>query len=237
MIPFNQKTPLILLDQQGNFHRLSLQVDPLGPRSDIVSMMAEQVPHTFPSFTTIDGLPVHLCLQGKEMKMAVELPYLRVRTYYMARGTGKELCLVPWFESLDAIEYANDWPVPKDCRLFFVAHQMKCYLVALRKQTDRTTIHRLPMPNIYDHAEICMGNFKDEKDRSPYFNSVMFLREALVHFSSSIWNTDLSGKERRSYLAEFMRFDMNGQPLPPRQEWHNYSPVISGESFNWVAML
>jgi hypothetical protein len=231
-----------MLDPAGNFSKVTLNVSPLGPRADILEKAAAQVGKVLPFVHSLgDDMPMHIYC-GQTMSFAVQIPVLRIRTYFKATGTGESLCMTPWFSSEDAIEFLCDWSPPPDCKLFFVTSELTCYLIAMYTDpaTGARSLRRLPMPNLHTDAHICMGNFYDsvgvEKLRG-YMASTRFIKEALTHFSTSMWNMDLGGEGHRLIVANFMRFGMQGKNLPPLQSWHQHSPIVSAQVFNWLVQL
>jgi len=242
MIVPNLQSTLLMLDSSGNFSKVVMTVSPLGPRADILEKAAAQAGKIIPNVHQLgDDMPVHI-YSGQTLSLAAQIPVLRIRTYFKATGTGENLCMTPWFSSEDAIEFLCDWQPPPDCKLYFLTNELTCYLIAVYTDpaTGTKTLRRLPMPNLHTDAHICMGNFYDsigvDKLRT-YMASTRFLKEALTHFSTSMWNMDLGGEGHRTIVANFMRFGMQGKNLPPLQSWHQYAPIVSAQAFNWLVQL
>jgi hypothetical protein len=231
-----------MLDASGNFSKVLLTVTPLGPRSDILEKAAAQAGKLIPNvFSLGDDMPGHI-YAGATLSFAVQIPVLRIRTYYKATGTGESLCMTPWFSSEDAIEFQCDWQPPADCKLYFLTNELTCYLLAVHTDpaTGAKTVRRLPMPNLHTDAHICMGNFYDSigsAKQVEWKNTIRFIKEGLTHFSTSMWNMDLGGEGHRTIVANFMRFGMQGKNLPALQAWHQYAPIVSAQVFNWLVQL
>lgn len=229
----NGQTTLYCLDAAGNFHRLIANIQSLGPRSDLLMSAASEEGTTIHNFARIGELPVHL-YAARVPAYAVRLPFLRIRTQYRVIGAGANVCLVPWFERGDTLDLTCEWTPPYNCDLFFVYRENKCYLVAgYTNPTGARSIRRIPMPNVYGDGRICMGQWRPNPEQTILDQ----LNSAITNFTTSEWNGDLL-EGNRPNLNEFLRFSIDGRrQLPANYPWHNFSPVISGASYNWVAEL
>lgn len=233
MIAPNGSSTLFVIDAQGNFHRMDTTVRPLGPRSDLLMLAAASEGRIVPNIAKIGEMFVHL-QAAAITSLAVVLPYLRIRTFYLAAGTGKELCMVPWFAPDNAIDFACDWYPEDDCKIVFVISAGTCFVMLVGTGTDgKKTIHRVPLPNIYDDGRICMGTWAAPGAGSSH---VEIMSSALTFFATSSFNSDLIG-ESRTRSSKIMRFTIDGKQLPPVAKWRTVCPQISGASYNWVVNL
>lgn len=233
MFNLNGTTTLYALDGLGHFHRLVTQITPLGPRSDLLMAAAQDEGVAVPNFARIGELPVHM-YAAREPAYAVRLPFLRMRTFFRALGTGENVHLVPWFVSDQSIDLTCEWKPPYNCDLFFVYRSGKCFLIAgYTNPSGQRTLRKMPLPNIHNDGAICMGGW-----RPPLGETVLDqLNSAVTNFTTSEWNADLLG-EQRSYLSQFMRFSVEGrEQLPALSPWYNYAAIVAGASYNWVASL
>jgi hypothetical protein len=128
---------------------------------------------------------------GKQFT-ATRLPFLNLRTQFKAQ----EDTLVPSFVSRDGtLTMTRTWAVPECMTLIFgtvsappeggTRHKVaSTFLFATL--ADTPGFWRLPLPNVYNDARVCMGSITIEE---PTLLSA-FTR-ALEHFHESPWNADL----------------------------------------------
>jgi hypothetical protein len=121
-----------------------------------------------------------------------------------------------------------EWFAPSDMALMFSAKLFElntitrpndaCQLIAFSNGDQRG--FQLPLPNLYDNCNLCMGVFNGEgQDAQSAFTL------ALKQFRTSHWNADLFNSDKRNFSGKMFRF----KPVADKFEqvhvadWSNYS--------------
>ena len=107
----------------------------------------------------------------------------------------------------------------------------KHYLVAY---DNRNTAWRLPLPNLYDHLELCHGQPSE-------LHPTMFqaLVQGLKGFAASPWNSDLMGSFQNTNAHLMFRFkpvNTGFEQLPLVDAWTSYCQKVANPMVNSTLM-
>jgi hypothetical protein len=145
-----------------------------------------------------ENIGVHVITTGKQTFCVAQLPALNLLTHWEL-GLGG--LLTPGFLNRDhdlhgKLMYAPAvWKAPPGMRIMFCTEVQRegaywyssyqnSWLIAF---SERKQAHLLPLPNLYDDASVCMGEFNGEEK-----NLQGSFEKATQQFYKAGWNADLS---------------------------------------------
>lgn len=224
----------LIIDSEGHFHRLQVSSYYMGPRDDLLMRLAQKQGFPLRGIDRIGDCEVHMLANEQSPSVAVMLPKLKLSTYYMPNGKGKDLCLSPSFTEMPgSVHHTFEWwPQEDGVALYFVCRHPNCYLISLSYEDGRFIARNPKISNVYGDSRVCMG-------RSWSWQAIPLLelmRNSLNVFSASNWNLDLLPPQE--YTAPIFRFHPEtGQPLPQKARIKDVWPVVAHDGYNWLAAL
>lgn len=178
-----------------------------------------------------DG-PVDITRSRDRIYLSIGLPTLRLFTFFRVNPATPDVgggLFEPVFHTApDALRMDLSWPIPPTMDLRLIVHAQResdrytfysAYLAA--SHAARPGFFRLPLPNIYDDARVCMGN----EFGSPVLPSLSAIAAAaLTQFNAASWNTDLLSAVSADNAKLLFRFNPEGgnQPVPPPGGWDTW---------------
>ena len=175
-----------------------------------------------PELAEIEGLntsfPTHLSgAEGVGIAIS-EITQLVIDTGFSIATTKiaerEEVILFPEFNNGQMMRktWTVPWEFPRLRLITCAAGGIDGYHVFLFGWKD-LRIYRLPLPNIYDHGALCIGN-----NTMPSLRAEEGILErhkiALKALCSNTWNSDLITLEKIERCRKMFRWDTNGAQLP-----------------------
>lgn len=184
---------------------------------------------------SLEGNPVGLIINQEEVICFMRIRELHLNTRYKLWADGH---LRPHY-ALDANEsfpkFTAKWIVPDNMKLIYSAalankidhwkadNNHRCHLMAFKEKVA----YRLPLPNLYDNGDICMGMFNGiGKTVAEAFT------QSYDQFKKSEWNADLLDNSRQIGSDVMFKFDALEKTIesvihPDGFEWWKSCPKLS----------
>jgi hypothetical protein len=154
---------------------------------------------------------------------AARLKAIRLNTQFIViTPTGGTACMVPSFRAQGGSVGADlTWVVPSDLAVYFmmfgkpmpkadssgrILQPDKSYLVAIDKDGR---MYRLPLPNIYDDASVCLGGVD-----LPRNSIAAYMAAGMKAFTENPWNADLLGNDNNTRITKaqaLFQFEPDGK--------------------------
>ena len=198
----DNKEEFIRLNQDGSCELVQTVRTPKAISAALAKRFADGLTLTTKdAFTVKYGTEVintHILTNGKQTFCVAELPALNLLTHWELGNNG---VLTPRFLNRDhdlhgKLMYAPAiWKLPPGMQIMFctevhpdgndwISSYLKSWLLAFN---ERKQAYLLPLPNIYDDASVCMGDF-DGKGGTLQAS----FEKAALQFYGAGWNADLS---------------------------------------------
>lgn len=205
----------IRLNVDGSVQDVQVVVSDRSLNKDLLQNFGSKVARVTTNIVQVEGQPFGIAATGTELYAFVTLKGLTLRTGFRM-GIDKILRPVypykgdPDVLKDDGISFSPIWTPPTSMKLVFAtkvlefrtrpqtSHNHCCYLMAYHGKT----CWRLPLPNVYDNCDICMGQFDGRAD-----SVLAAFMKAYDQFNNSTWNSDLldsSRKEKSDALFHFI---------------------------------
>jgi hypothetical protein len=149
---------------------------------------------------------------------------------------GSKVC-TPSFEK-NGILCKLEWTPPRGMRVGFSSQIAmssgaidKCWLYAV---DDANRFRLLPLPNVFDGADVCMGEYSAG---GPVLDA---FRSALNQFQSSPWNADLLNDRRREGCKKLFTFKVvkdGFEQLPVPNNWADHCPIVGNDTLATRVLL
>lgn len=172
----------------------------------------------------LDETPVDVAI-GNDALCGVRLKELTLCTKF--RHVGEHL--VPVFGG-DGIRLTLTWNVPDGMDLRFASRaefngMWKDYQSFLfLRRTGVPGFMKLPLPNIYSHGEVCMGDrVRQDGIRGNTLQDCF--KASLESFRQTTWNSELL--EHTNSAQALFRWTVDRKPLPAPAEWWRYCQACS----------
>lgn len=232
------------VSKHGRLYRCKMTVEDLGVRDDII-LAASGEAAGVPLYNLCDmpntepPMKIHI-YAASNIGMAVRLRGVRLNTWWTMVEQQGQPVMVPSFSERESIERALEWTPPTGCVVYMVVRNSTPYLIAIGQHPTKLNWRamRIPLPNIYADARICMGREFAPPSEGSY---VQRLRVYLDHFHMSRWNTDLLAGDGDGNRAEssrrLVRFSLDGKCLPPLNNWYEDAKEVSHSSYNWLVAM
>ena len=203
----NTKDEFIRLNQDGSCELVQTSRIPKTISAALAKRFADGMSLTIKDAFTVkygpkdsdhENIGVHVITTGKQTFCVAQLPALNLLTHWELVVEG---LLTPRFLNRDhdlhgKFMYAPAiWKSPPGMRIMFcsemilvggnwISGEAKSWLLAFN---ERKQAYLLPLPNLYDDASVCMGDFSgEEKSLQGSFE------KATQQFYKAGWNADLS---------------------------------------------
>jgi hypothetical protein len=193
--------------------------------ADQLTSLATQETRFWPAiFTHENAGPVTLGILKETLALSAELPSIRIRTNYtLSNGV-----LVPDFNRKGEPIFDIHWSVPADMKVLFGVEignkniLINAYILAF---DEEKRCYRLPLGNLYENANICLGEFTfNPVSAQAQFNA------AFEQFNKSVWNDDLANSgdaEKTRSLFRFKPKDDGFEQLPSTAKWQESCKIIA----------
>lgn len=218
----------ILITSDG-LYRINVGMTFLGEQNELLKQVAAQAPmdlfHTLLVPATGNFGPGHIRLNGQHITTFTRLPYLNIDTIWQLYEGGTKLYPV-WrtVEGGTCMQKLLRWTPPATMALWYVSHYANSpgrewvgsFFVAVKQ--GGVHFYRLPMGNLNEAAQICMGNaFRSPPGTRSIAERFNFEVETFLKTS---WNHDLIRNEPDFWKLMFsFKGDGSAQlPIPPDWE-------------------
>lgn len=132
-----------------------------------------------------------------------------------------------------------DWAVPADLHLRFVVQVTDSGTSAdyfmLTAFDDEKMSYKLPLPNLYDDTQLCLGaGFRAVNESS--FGVFKIARDQFIR---SDWNTDLLSDDTRTNAEKLFRFKPKGEAfeqLPPLAHWTQLATKVAPSNLEYIEL-
>jgi hypothetical protein len=179
----------VALAEDGSAHRIRFERLPITAMARVHEHLTRDAKIRLPNAYEFNGQPVNIAMHEGLYYASTILTSITLATAYLADETGT---LTPCFAADDnAIPLRATWPTPPGITVRFgiVAEAGYRLLEArLFVQTSDPGFFRLPLPNVYEDAKICLGS------RADGFRDAILVKlmtKAIEHFTNATWNADL----------------------------------------------
>ncbi|HYF36597.1 MAG TPA: hypothetical protein VD994_14980, partial [Prosthecobacter sp.] len=161
-------TEFYLDPTRGGFVRREISESFLGPLDDAVSRLGNAAVRKLPSLCDCNGIPLSFASKGTELYVGGQLQKLSIKAPIEARD-GR---IFPKFDGQPSTITELPYTPPANMQVWFVVTMTHtrsvyrpgyCYLAA--RGGSPLGWFRLPLPNVYDDARVCMGDTPIEEDR------------------------------------------------------------------------
>lgn len=230
-----------ILTPEG-FYRLVVSLAFVGEQNDLIKKAAQQLPYDVRNVSmSMHGKPVHLHAFEDNVVLYTRLPAVRFRTSWRLYDEGKKI-FPNWASSAEDIKANLAWVPPEDCAVWFItAYKPRqdyktavfagAWLVAVRKGDAK--FYRLPVGNLNDACNICMGGAFRSNESAPYADR---MNSELKQFEESEWNADLWRGTEATSQAMFS-FSSDGQKqLPVAERWWEMCMAVSARTYSQLAL-
>lgn len=221
----DQSKPFLAIDENGNTFKASMSFTPIDVNmDDHIRKIADKAEIT----TKIDK-DLWLAIKGDRAKAAKRIYELPIKTDYIAKdGLTK---ITPSFRPRTTSVFSECIiHVPESMILLFISSNNRCYLVAVSK--EKKQLYRLPLPNLYDTGQVCMGHSADGVNDKPLSHLEKFDKMVEVMLNAS-WNTDLIGGSSQSSRDAMWNWDLESKEyLGMPENWEKHCNVVSDDSYN-----
>jgi len=216
---------------------VTFQVQSKGNLSDHLRALASQAAVTLRSTLAVRGQPVSLSIKS-DVVATIDIPAIPLTTTYDVVG-GK---LVPTFQNgSNATRLRLVWTPPTGMRVVLVMAMTKSetgwsivrdrhYLLAVDTTKTVPGWFRLPLPNTYADAQICMGTYCYEHP-----TIAAAVSAGVAQFLDSPWNSDLMG-DRGNTHALFSFDAKTNNAAPPDQAWTGICSRVNNVLFERIVL-
>ena len=179
--------------------------------------------------------PISMVVKSEYLIMCTRLDKLRINTGF----SGANNKLIPEFQ-VNRNDYPNlmylnlEWPIPENMKIFYAiivmkdAYQSKgnrsavqAYFWAMK--TSGGGYYRLPLPNLYEHGQICLGTGIEQTIIRRDLNLLMADFIDLLHRSE--WGSHLRPDMGRA--KEMFSFNVDNTPSYMTGNWWGISQSIN----------
>ena len=200
----------------------------LGKQETMLTQLADQSGILMRNVFKVGTQNAHLRLTRTHATVAVELSHLKLNTHFspMTVATGTVL-MVPTFRPIAgraSVVAEPIWNIPESMRLVFLINggmnekmdfsTSGFFLAAQHRETAR--LYLLPLPNLHDHGEICMGRGLNVLSESSLQDKAVLTTNA---FADNSWNADLLNENRLERCHILFRFDTDLRSIPYVGDW------------------
>lgn len=220
-----QKTEFVI--EKGKFIRRDIVESVVAADEDILKRLADSS-YRMALVESLDKLPIYLAMYKDSNVSSIKVDKLMFNTLFSITDD----YVYPSFGSIgrSETEMRKEWVVPDEINLFFSCafgqdiKKPTCYLTAIEKKSAKTLLG-LPLPNIHDNGNICMGDQRVSKSTDIVGQTIYQYNT----FYTSPWNRDLL---RGDGHKEFFKWDKNDKQLPIPKNWTDYCRKISVNNMN-----
>lgn len=227
----------IRLNPDGSAQYVCVDTNDRDITTDLINLMGSKAARKCPNAFRIKDAICGMIINGAETYCYTRLRSLELRTSFKLYS---DKIMRPVFLHSNTPSSAKDenpifqarWQVPETMHLLFAAriqnpastnpysyHSKACYLVAF---DDSRRAFQLPLPNLYDGCDLCMGQFEGAGD-----SCASAFARAYDQLASSSWNTDLFDMDKASACDALFHFkptkeDILGVVHPAGFDWSKF---------------
>lgn len=238
MSDFKEQSYLCLAPDGRVYHQKTIFRD-LGDQSAVLDSIGGQLPVDIGmAFKLPNGLPVGIQRKNRNIFMYTAMPALKLNTVWRPYGKDPvKMMLVGISEAETDIQASYLWTPPETMKVWLVVvfaytgqKEMNdygfnsAYLVA----SGNKKFYRLPLPNLYEHCQICMGT-KAYTAKDTWQDRYI---EAYEQFWNSPWNTDMREKHKAEHTTAMFQFNAKGKQLPVPENWADYCLVTNNGNYS-----
>lgn len=203
------------LNPDGTLQHVIIKITERNLNKDLLEVFGKKVARVTSNIVQVEGQPFSIVATGTELYGFVVLKGLTLRTGFRM-GLDKILRPVypykgdPYANKEEGIDFAPVWTPPASMKLVFAAKILEfnmpspttswnhcCYLMAF----SGINCWRLPLPNVYDNCDVCMGQFDGRGD-----SVLSAFMKAYDQFNNSTWNSDLLDTWRQTNSDALFHF-------------------------------